>query len=60
MAMYWLYRGQVVRPCHGHFGTFPGYSLVVSTTVILLDLAKFSSMDTLEMCVDIWQPGGAT
>ena len=32
--------------------------MVVSTTATLLDLAKFSSMDTLEMCGDIWQPGG--
>ena len=31
---------------------------MVSTTATLLDLAKFSSMDTLKMRSDIWQPGG--
>ena len=31
---------------------------VVSTTTILLILAKCCSVDTLELCGDIFQPGG--
>ena len=38
--------------------TMPGYNLIVSTTATLIDLAKFCSMDSLEMCGDILQPGG--
>ena len=52
------YRGQLVRPCQGPFWIIPNYSLIVSTTATLLELAKFCSMDTLELCGDIMQPGG--
>ena len=54
MTMY----GQVDWPCHSHFFTIPGYSLSVLITISLLELAKFCSMDTLELCGNILQPGG--
>ena len=50
--------GYLVRPCQGHFWIIPSYSLIVSTTDILLELAKFCSMDSLELCGDNLQPGG--
>ena len=39
------------------FGSFQ-VSFIVSTTATLLELAKFCSMDTLELCGDILQPVG--
>ena len=39
------------------FGSFQ-VSFIVSTTATLLELAKFCSMDTLELCGDILLPGG--
>ena len=42
----------------GPFWTIQSYSLIVSTTVTLITVAKLCSMYTLELHGDILQPGG--
>ena len=57
-TMFWPYFG----PCFGYFYNIYASRclkwLKFSTTAAFLELAKFFSMDTLEFCGDLLQPGG--
>ena len=47
-----------MRPCRRLSWTNSAYVVIVSTIAILLKIARFCSTDTLELCGDIFQPGG--
>ena len=51
-------KNSVISNDQDHIGAMSGLYLIVSTNIFALKVAKFGSMDTLELHRDILQPVG--